>query len=89
MTTETLLLLILIVFFIGALPAWPYSNSWGYAPMGIFSLLLVIFLVWAIADGRPLFKSSGGNIEATIQDAGREIKSTGRDVADAIRDTVN
>ena len=89
MTTETLLLIVLIVLLIGALPSWSYSNSWGYAPMGVLSLLLVIFLVWAIAEGRPLFKSSGGNLETTMQDAGREIKATGRDVADSIKDAVN
>jgi len=89
MSAETLVFLILIVFVIGALLSWPYTGSWGYKPVGVLLLLLVIFLVWTIAGGRPLFRSSGGNIETTIQDAGHEIKSTGRDVADAIRDAVN
>jgi hypothetical protein len=82
-TTETLLLLIIAVFIIGSLPAWPHSRSWGYAPTGALTLVLAVFLVWAIAGGRPLFRSSG-----TIHDAGQDLKSAGRDVADSIRRTV-
>ena len=88
MTTETLLLVILLIMLVGAFPSWPYSRSWGAAPSAVFSVLLIIFLVWIFAGDRPLFRSSSGNIETTIQDAGREIKSTGRDVADSIRDVV-
>ena len=88
MTTETLLLLIMIIFLIGALPAWPYSRSWGYAPTGVLTLLLVVFLVWAIAGGRPLFRSSGQDIKATVQNAGDDLKSAGRDVADSVMDAV-
>lgn len=88
MTTETLLLLIVIILVIGALPTWPHSKSWGYAPMGVLTLLLVIFLIWAIAGGRPLFRSSGQDIKTTVQDAGQDIKAAGRDVADSIRDVV-
>ena len=88
MTTETLLLLIVILLVLGALPSWPYSRSWGYAPTGVLTLLLVAFLIWAVAGGRPLFRSSSGNIETTIQDAGQDLKSAGRDVADSIRDAV-
>jgi hypothetical protein len=40
-----LLLIILIVLLLGALPAWPYSRSWGYAPGGGLGLLLVIVLL--------------------------------------------
>ncbi len=88
MTTETILLLVLIVLLAGALPSWPYSRSWGYAPTGILTLLLVVFLVWAIAGGRPLFKSSEENIKTTFQDAGQDLKEAGRNVADSIRHTV-
>ncbi len=88
MTTETLLLMIIIVFIAGILPAWPYSKSWGYVPIGVLTLLLVIFLVWAIAEGRPLFRSSERDIKTTVQDAGQDLKSAGRDVADSIRRTV-
>lgn len=55
---------------------------------GIFVILLAVLVIWAIADGRPLFRSSGSDLKATVQDVGQELKSTGRDVADSIRRTV-
>ena len=45
MSTSTLLLVILIVLLIGALPAWPYSNSWGYYPSGGLGLVVLILLI--------------------------------------------
>jgi hypothetical protein len=45
MTTSTLLLIILILIILGAVPVWPYSQSWGYGPSGILGLILVVFLV--------------------------------------------
>jgi hypothetical protein len=42
---ETILLVLLVLLLLGALPAWPYSRSWGYAPSGGLGLLLVILLV--------------------------------------------
>lgn len=45
MTTSTLLLIILILIIVGAVPVWPYSQSWGYGPSGILGLILVVFLV--------------------------------------------
>jgi hypothetical protein len=41
----TILLIILILLLIGALPAWPHSRDWGYAPGGGLGLILVIVLV--------------------------------------------
>jgi hypothetical protein len=41
----TILLIILILFLIGALPAWPYSASWGYGPSGGLSLVLLVLVV--------------------------------------------
>lgn len=88
MTTETLLLLVVLLLVIGALPSWSYSKSWGYAPTGVLTLLLIIFLIWAIAGGWPLFRSSGQDFQTTVQDAGQDLKAAGRDVADSIRDAV-
>jgi hypothetical protein len=79
-TNETLLLIMIIVLLVGAFPAWPYSKPWGYAPTGFLTMLLVLFLVWAVGEGRPLFRNSG-----TIHDTGQDLKSAGRDVADSIR----
>jgi hypothetical protein len=40
-----ILLIVLIILLLGAVPAWPYSRSWGYYPSGGLGLLLVIILV--------------------------------------------
>lgn len=42
---EILLLVLLVVLLLGALPAWPYSRSWGYAPSGGLVALLVVVLI--------------------------------------------
>jgi len=41
----TILLLILILVLIGALPTWPHSQAWGYAPSGGLGLVLVVVLL--------------------------------------------
>ncbi len=41
----TILLIIVVLLLIGALPTWPHSRSWGYAPMGGIGLVLVVLLV--------------------------------------------
>ena len=41
----TILLIILILLLLGAVPAWPHSRNWGYAPSGGLGLLLVIVAV--------------------------------------------
>jgi hypothetical protein len=41
----TILLIVLILLLLGALPAWPYSRSWGYAPTGLMSVLLIVVIV--------------------------------------------
>lgn len=46
----TILLIILILLLLGAIPAWPHSRSWGYAPSGVFFVLLIV-LVIALAGG--------------------------------------
>ena len=45
MSLGMLLLVVLVLFLIGSIPAWPYSRSWGYAPTGVFGLLVVILLI--------------------------------------------
>ena len=41
----TILLIVLVLFVIGALPTWPYSQSWGYYPSGGLGLALLIVLI--------------------------------------------
>ena len=40
-----ILLVILIMFVLGALPTWGHSREWGYGPSGGLGLVLVIVLV--------------------------------------------
>ncbi|WP_342117457.1 DUF3309 domain-containing protein [Pseudoduganella sp. OTU4001] len=41
----TILLIVLVLIVIGALPTWPHSRSWGYAPSGIAGLIVVVLLI--------------------------------------------
>ncbi|WP_035467757.1 DUF3309 family protein [Burkholderia sp. WSM2232] len=41
----TILLVVLILLLIGALPTWPHSRSWGYAPTGGLGLVLIVVIV--------------------------------------------
>jgi hypothetical protein len=41
----TILLIVLILFLIGAIPAWPHSKSWGYGPSGGLGLLVIILII--------------------------------------------
>lgn len=48
MSIGTILLIILVLLLIGALPAWPYSTSWGYYPSGGLGLVLIVLLVLVV-----------------------------------------
>jgi hypothetical protein len=45
MTLGTILVILLILLLIGAVPAWPYSRSWGVYPSGILGVVLVIVII--------------------------------------------
>jgi hypothetical protein len=45
MSVGTILLIVLIILLIGALPAWPYSSSWGYYPSGGLGLVVLVLLI--------------------------------------------
>lgn len=45
MSVGTILLIVLILILVGAIPAWPHSRGWGYAPGGIVGVLLIIVIV--------------------------------------------
>jgi len=40
-----ILLVILVLLLVGAVPAWPYSRQWGYAPAGGLGTVLLIVLI--------------------------------------------
>ena len=48
MSTNTLLLIILVLLLIGALPVYPYSRSWGYYPSGVLTVVVVVVIVLAL-----------------------------------------
>jgi hypothetical protein len=41
----TILIVLLILFLLGALPTWPHSRSWGYGPTGGLGLVLIIVII--------------------------------------------
>ena len=45
----TILLVILVLMLIGAIPAWPHSRTWGYAPSGGLGLVVLILLILMLA----------------------------------------
>ena len=47
----TILLIIIVLFLVGALPTWPYSASWGYGPSGGLGVILLV-LVILVLTGR-------------------------------------
>jgi hypothetical protein len=46
---STILLIVLVLLLVGALPAWPYSRSWGYYPSGGLGLVVMVLLVLLLA----------------------------------------
>jgi sterol desaturase/sphingolipid hydroxylase (fatty acid hydroxylase superfamily) len=45
MSLGTILLIVLGLMLLGAIPAWPHSRGWGYAPSGGLGLVLVVVVV--------------------------------------------
>ena len=45
MSIGTIVLIVLILFLVGALPTWPHSKSWGYYPSGGLGLVVLILVI--------------------------------------------
>ena len=45
MTIGTVLLIVLILLLIRAVPSWPHSRGWGYAPSGVLGFVAVVVVV--------------------------------------------
>jgi Protein of unknown function (DUF3309) len=45
---STILVVLLILFLVGALPNWGHSRSWGYGPSGGLGLVLLIVVVLVV-----------------------------------------
>ena len=41
----TIIVILLVLMLLGALPAWPHSRSWGYAPSGALGTVVVVVVV--------------------------------------------
>ncbi len=48
MTLGTILIIVLVLFVIGAFPGWGYSDNWGYGPSGLAGLILIVLLIAAL-----------------------------------------
>jgi Protein of unknown function (DUF3309) len=44
----TVLIVLLVLFLVGALPTWNHSRSWGYFPSGGLGLILVIVVIFVL-----------------------------------------
>ena len=49
MTVGTLLLILVVLLLIGAVPAWPYSRSWGMMPSGAVGIVLIVVVVLLVS----------------------------------------
>ena len=49
MSLGFILLIVLVLFLIGALPRWPHSSTWGYYPSGGLGIVLIIVIVLVLA----------------------------------------
>jgi len=45
----TILIVILLLAFLGVIPAWPHSRGWGYYPTGGLGLVLLILLLLVLS----------------------------------------
>jgi len=41
----TILLVVIVLMLLGAIPAWPHSRGWGYAPSGGLGLVLLVLVI--------------------------------------------
>ncbi len=48
MSVGTILLIVLVLLLIGAIPTWPHSRSWGYAPSGVLGLVVIVLLIMVV-----------------------------------------
>ena len=42
---STIIIILLVLFLVGALPNWNHSANWGYGPSGGLGLVLVILVI--------------------------------------------
>jgi hypothetical protein len=45
MSLGAILLIVVVLLLFGALPSWPYSVGWGYAPTGALGTVLIVLVI--------------------------------------------
>ena len=64
-----LILLIIVLFLlIGAVPTWPHSRNWGYAPSGGVGLVLLVLVVLLLLIGASRLRASRRAVEKELPD---------------------
>jgi hypothetical protein len=48
MLLQALLVALLLVLLLAAVPAWPYSRTWGYFPSGLLGVILALAVVMVL-----------------------------------------
>ncbi len=49
----TILIVLLILMLLGAVPTWPHSRNWGYAPSGGLGLVVLILVILLLMGHLP------------------------------------
>jgi hypothetical protein len=50
----TIILVLLILFLLGALPTWGHSRAWGYGPSGLIGTILIVYLILVLIGRIPI-----------------------------------
>jgi hypothetical protein len=61
-----ILTLVVLVVLVSALPAWPYSRTWGYAPGSVLAAVLLIVLLLMILGPLPFWFTPVGPAPGTV-----------------------
>lgn len=61
MSIGTIVLIVLGLMLVGAIPAWPHSRGWGYAPSSVLGLAGSGGLARSAADGPPVARRTAAN----------------------------
>lgn len=48
MSIGTIILIVIVLMLVGAVPTWPHSRSWGYAPSGLLGTVAVVLLILVV-----------------------------------------
>lgn len=48
MSIGTIILIVIVLMLVGAVPTWPHSRSWGYAPSGLLGTIAVVLLILVV-----------------------------------------